>query len=132
MCFNTLMKRKFYFIKERWHKNPLIDKTCCFTGHRKLPSNQFQTIESELTQEVKRLINQGITCFMAGGAIGFDTIAAQAILSLKKEYKQIKLVLVIPCKDQANKWSYEDKVIYENIKDRSDEIVYLSDNYTDS
>ena len=72
---------------------------------------------------------QGTTHFMTGGAIGFDTIAAQKILALKNDYKKINLILAIPCEDQADKWSEEDKIIYENTKNQADEVIYVSKKY---
>ena len=37
----------------------------------------------------------------AGGALGFDTLAAQTVLDMKKEYPQLRLILVLPCEDQT-------------------------------
>lgn len=104
-------------------------KTCCFTGHRNLPKNQIPIIKIKVTEEIKKLIMQGTTHFMAGGAIGFDTIAAQKILDLRNDYNEIKLILAIPCEDQSSKWSDEDKYIYENIKKDADKVIYTSKKY---
>ncbi len=104
-------------------------KTCCFTGHRYLLKNQIPTIEAKVTEKIKKLIMQGTTHFITGGAIGFDTIAAQKILDLRNDYNKIKLILAIPCEDQADKWSDEDKVIYENIKNQADKVIYVSKKY---
>ena len=103
--------------------------TCCFTGHRILSKNQIHIIESQLTEEIKNLIMQGTTHFMTGGAIGFDTIAAQKILALRNDYKKINLILAIPCEDQSMKWSDKDKYIYENIKKKADKVIYISKKY---
>ena len=103
--------------------------TCCFTGHRILPKNRIQTVKFQATEQIKKLIVQGTTYFMTGGAIGFDTIAAQQILNLRSEYNRIKLILAIPCEDQSSKWSDEDKYIYENIKKDADIVIYTSKKY---
>ena len=58
--------------------------TVCFTGHRKLPFMQLHSIEKRLKDEIISLIEQGYRYFGAGGALGFDTIAAQAVLEAKK------------------------------------------------
>lgn len=50
--------------------------TVCFTGHRKLPFMQLHSIEKRLKDEIISLIEQGYRYFGAGGALGFDTIAA--------------------------------------------------------
>lgn len=103
--------------------------TCCFTGHRILSKNQIHIIEAQLTEEIKKLIMQGTTHFIAGGAIGFDTLAAQKILYLRNDYKKIDLTLAIPCEDQASKWSDEDKYVYEDIKGSADKVIYISKKY---
>lgn len=50
-------------------------------------------------------IEQGYRYFVADGALGFDTLAAQTVLNLKQQYPEIKLILVLLCKDQAARWS---------------------------
>lgn len=104
-------------------------KTCCFTGHRNLLKYQIQMIESKVNEEIEKLIAQGVTCFITGGVIEFDTIAAQSIVNLKNNYTKIKLILAIPCEDQASKWSDRDKCAYENIKENADKVIYLSKKY---
>lgn len=78
------------------------EKTCCFTGHRKIPSEQYNRIAERLKAEIIGLIRQGVIYFGVGGALGFDTMAAQAVLALKESYPQIKLILVLPCKTQTH------------------------------
>lgn len=48
-------------------------KTCCFTGHRKLPRGKIESIIKNLDREVENLINQGVTDFIFGGALRFTT-----------------------------------------------------------
>ena len=59
------------------------EKTCCFTGHRKIPSDRYELVAKRLKDEVEELIKQGYTYFGAGGALGFDTLAAQTVLEIK-------------------------------------------------
>jgi uncharacterized phage-like protein YoqJ len=61
--------------------------------------------------------------------LGFDAICALCVLELKITYPQIKLILVLPCKNQSERWSDNDKQIYEAIKLKADKIVYTSENY---
>ncbi len=105
------------------------EKTCCFTGHREIPPEKKDEITRRLKETLIQLINRGYLYFGAGGALGFDTMAEQAVLSLKKEYPQIKLILVLPCKSQANAWSAKDKEIYQEMIGKADKIVYTSQAY---
>ena len=58
-------------------------KTCCFTGHRILNQALKVFTKQIITDEAIKLIDQGVMYFIAGGALGFDTLAAQAVLDLK-------------------------------------------------
>ena len=107
----------------------MIYKTCCFTGHRYFSRNQISIINNELIAKIEELIKQNVLYFVTGGALGFDTLVAEVILDLKKENEQIKLILAVPCKDQAARWKYEDRMIYENIKGKADKVIYLSKEY---
>ena len=106
------------------------DKTACFTGHRKIASEQQRIVAERLKQTVEKLILNGYCYFGAGGALGFDTLAAECVLYLKKQYPQIKLILVLPCKTQTRGWDSEDITIYEQIKAQADKVVYTSEEYT--
>lgn len=52
------------------------ERTCCFTGHRIISAQVVPQLKAELAQTVTRLIDQGVTQFVTGGALGFDTMAA--------------------------------------------------------
>ena len=68
------------------------NQTCCFTGHRKIPLDQLESVTQRLRDAVIASIKDGYLYFGAGGALGFDTLAAQTVLDLKKDYPQIKLM----------------------------------------
>ena len=106
------------------------EKTCCFTGHRDIPSGANQRIFAKTEKMIESLIKKGYLYFGAGGALGFDTIAAFAVLKLKERYPNIRLILVLPCIAQTRGWSREDVEIYENIKKQADKVVYTSEEYT--
>ena len=108
----------------------LKNRTVCFTGHRKIPPEKLETVARRLKETLIKLIERGYLYFGAGGALGFDTLAAQTVLELKAEYAQIKLILVLSCVSQADRWSDTDKRIYEQIKEKADKIVYTSREYT--
>lgn len=107
----------------------VIEKTCCFTGHRKIPPEDFEEIARRLEDTLIQLIEKGYIYFGAGGALGFDTLAAQTVLKLKTVYPHIRLILVLPCENQAEHWKEEDKIIYEDMKSKADKVVYTSKAY---
>ena len=105
-------------------------KHICFTGHRIIDPN----IAPKLTQVLERvltiLIENGATHFYAGGALGFDTIAALAVIKLRKKYPHIKLYLILPCKTQTKMWSDRDKQVYNEILTLADSVEYVHESYT--
>lgn len=104
--------------------------TACFTGHRKIPPEQLEEIARRLKRTIVDLIEKGYRFFGAGGALGFDTLAAQTILELKESYPQVKLILVLPCITQTRGWSACDIETYEKVKNLADKVVYTSKEYT--
>ena len=105
--------------------------TCCFTGHRTVPVGEKAQIEGALLKAIAFLYTKGYRHFIAGGALGFDTMAANAVLSLKKRVKDITLTLILPCADQSDAWRSTDKVVYEAQKSAADEVICLSEKYYD-
>ena len=105
-------------------------QTCCFTGHRVIPSGEKETIRNLLETAIEKAIQDGYRFFGAGGALGFDTLAAQTVLTLKQQYPHIRLILVLPCINQANGWKQADIDEYERIKSLADKVVYTSTEYT--
>ena len=106
------------------------EETCCFTGHRKIPEEEREQLARRLEATVEELIRAGVRYFVAGGALGFDTLAAQTILKLRTQYSQVKLILVLPCETQTRGWPEEDVRIYEEIKKAADKVRYTSVEYT--
>ena len=71
-----------------------------------------------------------MTDFYAGGALGFDTLAAQAVLKARRFHPQIRLILALPCRNQDVRWKEADRLLYASIMQRADEVIYLSERYT--
>ena len=105
-------------------------QTICFTGHRTLPASKLPALRQKLKQALTDYIAQGYCYFLAGGALGFDTLAAQTVLELKESYPQIRLFLAIPCLSQPDAWPEADKAEYERIRAAASKIVYTSVAYT--
>ena len=104
--------------------------TACFTGHRIIPLFERATLSKLLEKAVIESIEKGYRYFGAGGALGFDTMAALTVLRLRNKYPQIKLILVLPCENQTRNWKEADIEKYEHIKSQADKVVYVSKEYT--
>ncbi len=108
------------------------DKTAIFTGHRNIPANLVSKIEEEVKKTVVDLIKQGVIYYGNGGARGFDLLSAKCILELKIVYPQIKLIMVLPCKNQTKLWNNYDINKYLFILNNADKITYTSLDYTET
>lgn len=102
---------------------------CCFTGHRIIQPNHSPHLSNLLLDTVLNQYNNGFTHFLAGGALGFDTIAALSVINARINHPDIKLILILPCKNQSKGWNISDINTYHNILSQSDNAIYSSESY---
>ena len=105
--------------------------TCCFTGHRDLSGLNLPLLGQKIERAILKCLELGIYRFENGMALGFDTIAALHVLRLREYHPEIKLDLIIPCRDQCKNWTTRQTVIYRDIIGQADSVTYLSDVYYD-
>lgn len=110
----------------------MLDKkrTACFTGHRQISEKNIRKIEKKLDKIIEKLYKKGVIFYGAGGACGFDMLAEKAVIRAREKHRDIKLILVLPCKNQDKYWTSDNKFLFEEIKSQSDKIVYTSECYT--
>lgn len=114
------------FLLKTGEDAPLHKKSCAFTGHRQL-GEDFSA--RKLKKEIKKLMEEGVDIFYNGMAMGFDLLAAEQVLALKKKFPSVKLIACVPCYGQEKYFSDEDKKRYAKILKIADETVTLSDHY---
>ncbi len=107
-------------------------QSCCFTGHRQIPIAHRIMLEARTARIVAQLAAKGVNRFYTGGARGFDTLAARTVLAVRRNNPAVKLILVLPCRDQTRGWTDADIAAYQAIKQAADEVVCLSEEYTDT
>ena len=103
--------------------------TCSFTGHREIFFSHWSTLPEKLSDTIDALIASGVGKFCSGGAMGFDLIAAEAVIKKRDSGADIKLCMVLPCRDQAARWGYAQREQYETVLSLADEVIYLSEKY---
>ena len=109
-------------------------KVCAFTGHRpqKFPwgydeaDTRCMELKKMLGEQIENLIFDGYTDFLSGMAEGVDTWAALAVLALREKNPALKLHCILPCWEQADKWSASARECYRNILEQADSIVYVN------
>ena len=106
------------------------ERNClCFTGHRMITEHDRASLESLLDAALREAYWAGIRFFLSGGALGFDTLAAQAVLRLREQEPEAKLILALPCRSQSERWSHSDRITYQFLLEKADRIIYVSDDY---
>ncbi len=102
-------------------------KSVCFTGHRELSEIEKKITAIRLSKLLTMLArDHGLLDCYAGGAIGFDTVAALTVLSVKKRIPNFRLHLILPCEGQEKAWNEEQKIAYYMIKEQADSVRTLS------
>lgn len=103
--------------------------TVCFTGHRQIEQENLPVFSWRLDQVLEALWQRGFRRFICGGALGFDTLAAECVLHLQVKHADVRLIMAIPCASQSRRWSPADAHRYERILYAADETRVLSPAY---
>ena len=101
-------------------------RSCFFTGHRDFTGNK-DSLFAELKKNISYLYSIGVKDFHAGGALGFDTLAATTVVDLKRFHEDMRLILNLPYRNQTDKWNSINKERYEYILKNADEVTYSFD-----
>lgn len=101
--------------------------TCCFIGNRNLPVKNIQRILLDLDREIDHCISNGVSTFICGGTLGFDQIAASFIIAKKELGKKIRLIFLLPCKNQDSLWNTEERKFLKELLSEADNIIYITE-----
>lgn len=106
------------------------ETSCCFTGHRRIPEQDGLWVRRRLREEILTLAEEGVDTFLAGGAQGFDTMAAQEVLRVRAMgLPTLKLVLALPYVGQETEWSERDAAVFRTLLRQADQVVYMGETY---
>ena len=118
----------------------LLYYSCCFTGYRpqKYPfplrrgNAEFHLLEDALTDAVFSLCEENCNTFYTGMAMGFDLIAAETVLFLRKARPDlaIKLIAVLPFANQGDTFSPEWKARFDAVLRECDGKVLIEKDYS--
>lgn len=103
---------------------------CCFTGHRHIEKERAMALSAALDRCIADLYAEGYTEFCTGGARGFDTLAALRVLSFRRQHRECRLLLFLPCRDQAKGWPRGERILWEQILKEADEHRFAVESYT--
>ena len=104
---------------------------CAFTGHRKIEERHKGRIDDLLARAIAYAYENGCRTFLTGGALGFDTLAARQVIRFRLSHSDVRLRLILPCRNQSDSWSPSAVSAYEYTLSNADEIEYVADDYDD-
>ena len=107
------------------------ETTACFTGHRALKNDVLSELRVRTAEAVSQAYENGYRTFLCGGARGFDTLAALEVIRFRKSRPDVRLVLAVPCRNQASRWSAEDRELWDSVCGGADDVIILSEVYYD-
>ena len=115
-------------------------RTVAFTGHRSYkiyrsargenPLKVQEIITARTERAIRLLYDQGYDTFLCGMAMGFDLWASWAVLSVKQDFPEIRLIAVIPFKGQESRYYDAEKRLYYEVMDKTDRCVCLYEQYS--
>ena len=94
-------------------------KSVAFTGHREI-ERYADFSARKLYEAAETYVKRGATDFYCGMARGFDLLAGECVLALKKIYPAIRLIAYIPYEKQYEKMNDEEAARYMHLKDCAD------------
>ena len=104
------------------------EKVCAFTGHRPerlaLPQGW---VKAWLKEQITKAADEGYTVFISGMQRGVDLWAAEAVLALRAEGRNVKLIAACAFKGMQNEpgWSEVWKTKYRDVLAAADEVQYI-------
>ena len=87
-------------------------------------------VKDKTMEVITELYLRGVRTFKAGGALGYDTIAALCVLELREKYPDVRLELELICEEQADGWEPGERGMYAAILNKCDVSRYASAHYS--
>jgi len=111
---------------------------CAFTGHRPARyrfgyDEEYEScvqLKVALAEQIAILIGVGVTTFYSGMALGADQWAATIVLNMRAAHPKVRLIAVLPCETQADKWSAEHRERYFDTLAVCDDVITLNTHHT--
>ena len=104
---------------------------CSFTGHRAIDPKVTGRLVDLIDRAIAYVYDRGCRVFYNGGAVGFDILTARRVLLFKLSHPDVTLNMLLPCRNQSERWSDSDVSAYEHVLASADTVEYLADGYYD-
>lgn len=102
-------------------------KSLYITGYKSYELGIFNNDAKEVTflkqfisQKLSHYIDEGLEWVLIQGQIGIELWAAECVIELKREYPDLKLVIITPFLDHFSKWNEHNQLQYQTIVEHCD------------
>jgi len=117
----------------------MIEFTAAFTGPRphRFPFGTNEqhpecvALKASLRREIEALCDQGVTRFLTGAAMGVDIWAAEIVLDLIAQGREIELHAIVPFHDQEEKFTADYQRRYAVVLAACSDVQVLEESYTE-
>jgi uncharacterized phage-like protein YoqJ len=117
--------------------NKMLKKSACFTGPRpeKLLADwdeshpEILRIKAELKDKILLAAEDGCRTFWCGMARGIDIIAAETLLSLKRDFGMLNLAAAIPYQNQRSDQPLFWRIRYDTVLKQCEQVEIISETY---
>lgn len=82
-----------------------------------------------MDKHIAALLRAGTKKFICGGARGFDTMAALAVLHARERENNALLSLAIPYHGMDERFRGEERELYQKILSAADEVNYIAEKF---
>ena len=100
------------------------EKTFCFSGHRNIPKDDLPMVEQRTKEQILRLLDQGFTVGITGGATGYDLLSLRLLIEIRNEHKELQIWGVFPFSGYDSKWTLAQREEYAALIPQLDKLVY--------
>ena len=112
---------------------------CAFTGHRphKLPWHTDESdprclaVKEMIDRRLQEACDLGCRTFLCGMARGCDLYFAEAVLALREQNPEIRLIGLLPCPNQAMYWPEAEQQRHQFLCSSCDALEILEPSYSD-
>lgn len=104
----------------------------CFTGHRDLPdrfSPEYRQLVRDTDMALRCAYEAGAREFYTGGAAGFDQLAGELVVLLKKRDPGVRLIILLPYAGFAGKADRAERERRAGLFAQADEVTPLFTHY---
>jgi uncharacterized phage-like protein YoqJ len=77
-------------------------------------------IKEAIKRRLISLIEEGLEWVIIGGQLGIEIWAGETVVELKKEYPQLKLMIITPFLGQEEKWNEANQEVYQRLVSNAD------------